>query len=87
MFVCMMIKCLQAKAEDTLDLCELLNNDLAKSVASCPDRFVGLGTLPLQAPELAVKELIRCKKELGTHSAVVFLFYIFNMCLKKNSVF
>ncbi|XP_060598032.1 2-amino-3-carboxymuconate-6-semialdehyde decarboxylase-like isoform X2 [Ruditapes philippinarum] len=54
-----------AKPEDTLDLCEILNNDLAESVKKYPDRFVGLGTLPMQAPELAVKELIRCKKELG----------------------
>ncbi|WAQ95130.1 ACMSD-like protein [Mya arenaria] len=54
-----------AKPADTLDLCELLNNDLAKSVARYPSRFVGLGTLPMQAPELAIKELIRCKKELG----------------------
>lgn len=55
----------QAKPDDTLDLCEILNNDLAESVKKCPDRFVGLGTLPMQAPELAVKELIRCKHELG----------------------
>jgi len=34
-------------------------------VAGTPRRFVGLGTLPLQAPELAVKELERCIKELG----------------------
>ncbi|KAL4222588.1 hypothetical protein ACF0H5_018629 [Mactra antiquata] len=54
-----------AKPEDTLDLCEILNNDLANSVNKYPTRFVGLGTLPMQAPELAVKELIRCKKELG----------------------
>lgn len=26
---------------------------------------MGLGTLPMQAPELAVKELERCVKELG----------------------
>ena len=56
---------LQAKPEDTLDLSRLLNDDLAKSVKQHPDRFVGLGTLPLQAPELAVQELIRCKHELG----------------------
>lgn len=54
-----------AKPKDTLDLCELLNNDLASSVNKYPSRFVGLGTLPMQAPELAVQELIRCKKKLG----------------------
>ncbi|KXJ25551.1 2-amino-3-carboxymuconate-6-semialdehyde decarboxylase [Exaiptasia diaphana] len=54
-----------AKPEDTLDLCGLLNDDLAKTVAKYPKRFVGLGTLPMQAPNLAVKELTRCIKELG----------------------
>ncbi|XP_005102238.1 2-amino-3-carboxymuconate-6-semialdehyde decarboxylase isoform X2 [Aplysia californica] len=54
-----------AEPLDTLDLCEYLNNHLAGLVKECPSRFVGLGTLPMQAPELAVKELIRCRKELG----------------------
>ncbi|XP_017743998.1 PREDICTED: 2-amino-3-carboxymuconate-6-semialdehyde decarboxylase isoform X3 [Rhinopithecus bieti] len=54
-----------AKPEDTLNLCQLLNNDVATTVASYPRRFVGLGTLPMQAPELAVQEMERCVKELG----------------------
>ncbi|XP_013825453.1 PREDICTED: 2-amino-3-carboxymuconate-6-semialdehyde decarboxylase isoform X4 [Capra hircus] len=54
-----------AKPQDTLDLCQLLNNDLAATIASHPRRFVGLGTLPMQAPELAVKEMERCVKKLG----------------------
>lgn len=53
---------MQAKPEDTLDLCRLLNDDLAASVKDNPNRFVALGTLPMQAPELAVKELERCVK-------------------------
>lgn len=55
----------QAKPQDTLDLCQFLNNDLAATVGRHPRRFVGLGTLPMQAPELAVKEMERCVKELG----------------------
>jgi aminocarboxymuconate-semialdehyde decarboxylase len=43
----------------------LINNRIAEVVASHPDRFVGLGTVPLQAPELAVAELERLVKELG----------------------
>nr|KAF6493336.1 aminocarboxymuconate semialdehyde decarboxylase [Rousettus aegyptiacus] len=54
-----------AKPPDTLNLCQLLNNDLAATIASHPKRFMGLGTLPMQAPELAVKEMERCVKELG----------------------
>ncbi|MEJ1270012.1 amino carboxymuconate semialdehyde decarboxylase [Cricetulus griseus] len=54
-----------AKPKDTLELCQFLNNDLAATVARYPRRFVGLGTLPMQAPELAVEEMERCVKELG----------------------
>jgi len=53
-----------AKPEDTLDLSRIVNDDLAATVAKHPDRFVGLGTLPMQAPELAVQEIKRCKGEL-----------------------
>lgn len=56
---------LQAKPHDTLDLCVLLNDNLAQTVRSHPKRFVGLGTLPMQAPDLAVLEMKRCVKELG----------------------
>uniref|UniRef100_A0A8B9TE82 2-amino-3-carboxymuconate-6-semialdehyde decarboxylase n=1 Tax=Anas platyrhynchos TaxID=8839 RepID=A0A8B9TE82_ANAPL len=54
-----------AKPQDTLDLSQILNNDLAATVKKYPKRFVGLGTLPLQAPDLAVKEMHRCVNELG----------------------
>mgnify|MGYP001271769309 FL=1 len=43
----------------------IVNQRLAEVVASHPDRFVGLGTVPLQAPELAVAELDYCMKTLG----------------------
>ncbi|RXN00182.1 Cyclin-T2 [Acipenser ruthenus] len=54
-----------AKAQDTLDLCHILNDDLAATVRKHPKRFVGFGTLPMQAPDLAVQEMHRCVKELG----------------------
>ena len=54
-----------AKPEHGLDLAKLLNDHLASVVAENPERFVGLGTLPLQSPDLAVKELERCVKHLG----------------------
>jgi len=54
-----------AKAEHGLEVARFLNDDLAERVAVDRRRFVGLGTLPLQAPELAVRELERCVKELG----------------------
>ena len=54
-----------AKPEHGLDLAKLLNDHLASVVAQAPKRFVGLGALPLQAPDLAIKELERCTRELG----------------------
>ncbi len=43
----------------------LINDNIASIVAAHPERFVGMGTVPLQAPELAVAELTRMVKELG----------------------
>jgi aminocarboxymuconate-semialdehyde decarboxylase len=42
----------------------MINDDLASVVASHPDRFVGLGAVPMQDPKAAVKELKRCSGEL-----------------------
>ncbi len=62
-----------AKPEDCLAISEFLNDHIAEIVESYPKRFVGLGTIPLQAPELAIKELERCKKiglkgiQIGSH--------------------
>lgn len=53
-----------AKPEHALDLSRFLNDHIAGVVAENPKRFVGLGTLPMQDPELAVQELERCVKEL-----------------------
>lgn len=54
-----------AKPEHGHDVARFLNDDIAESVRSHPKRFVGLGTLPLQSPELSLRELDRCVKELG----------------------
>ena len=53
-----------AKPEDTLDLCRIVNDDMAATVNSNPSRFVGLGTLPMQAPTLAVQEMKRAATDL-----------------------
>jgi aminocarboxymuconate-semialdehyde decarboxylase len=54
-----------AKPHDALDLSRFLNDHIAVIVRTFPQRFAGLGTVPLQAPDLAVKELERCVRELG----------------------
>ena len=43
----------------------VINERLAEIVASHPDRFVALGTVPMQEPKFAVAELEYCMKELG----------------------
>jgi aminocarboxymuconate-semialdehyde decarboxylase len=42
-----------------------VNQGIANLVARHPDRFVGLGSVPLQAPDLAVRELEYAVKTLG----------------------
>jgi aminocarboxymuconate-semialdehyde decarboxylase len=42
-----------------------VNHGIANVVASHPERFVGLGSVPLQNPKMAVKELEYCVKKLG----------------------
>jgi aminocarboxymuconate-semialdehyde decarboxylase len=54
-----------AEPADALRLDAAMNDSVARAVAAKPDRFRGLGSVPLQAPDLAVRELDRCVKELG----------------------
>jgi aminocarboxymuconate-semialdehyde decarboxylase len=54
-----------AKPGDGHDLSRLLNDHIAETVRDHPNRFSGLGTVPMQSPKLAIKELERCVNELG----------------------
>ena len=47
------------------ELAREVNEGIANVVAQHPDRFVGMGSVPLQNAELAVKELEYCVKKLG----------------------
>lgn len=42
-----------------------VNEGIAKVVADTPDRFVGMGSVPLQNVQLAIKELNYCVQKLG----------------------
>lgn len=53
-----------AKPEDTLALSEYLNDHIAEVVQKYPKHYLGLGTVPMQDVELAIKELERLK-DLG----------------------
>ena len=54
-----------AKAQDALDISKLLNDHIAGICDEHSSRFAGLGTIPLQSPDLAIKELERCVNDLG----------------------
>lgn len=62
-----------AKPQDALDLSMYLNDHIAGIVQKYPKRFIGLGTIPLQSPDLAIKEMERCMKiglrgvQIGSH--------------------
>ena len=54
-----------AKAEHALETSRYFNDHIAECCQRHPKRFVGLGTVPLQDPQLAIGEMERCVKELG----------------------
>ncbi len=57
--------CYWAKPEHTLEVARFLNDHLAEVVQQYPKHYVGLGTIPLQEPDLANREMERCIEELG----------------------
>jgi len=53
-----------AKPADGLETSRFFNDHIAETVAKEPKRFIGLGTVPLQDIDAAIKEMERCVKEL-----------------------
>jgi len=53
-----------AKPNDALQTSQFLNDHIADVVARYPKRFIGLATVPMQDPQLAIQELERCMKDL-----------------------
>ena len=51
--------------------CRIHNDEMARLVRRFPARFAGLATLPMQAPDLAYKELRRAVEELGLKGAYI----------------
>jgi aminocarboxymuconate-semialdehyde decarboxylase len=62
-----------AKAKDCLEVSQYLNDHIADIVHKYPRKFIGLGTIPMQDPAMAIKELERCKSiglagiQIGSH--------------------
>ena len=50
---------------------QVQNDAIGARVHSMPDRFLGLATLPMQAPELAALELARAMGEGGLSGAMI----------------
>lgn len=55
--------CYWAEPDFGRKIAQTVNDRIAATVAGHPDRFVGLCTVPLQDPQMAVAELERCVKE------------------------
>ena len=53
------------KAEHAMETSRFQNDFIAEVVSRHPKRFVGLGTVPMQDPVLAIQEMERCVHELG----------------------
>lgn len=53
-----------AKPEHALETSRFFNDHIAQCVDHHPTRFIGLGTVPMQDVDVAIKEMERCIKEL-----------------------
>ena len=51
-----------AKPDDCTEIAKFLNDEIVETVAKFPKRFIGLGTVPMQDTQLAIRELERCKQ-------------------------
>ena len=54
-----------AKPADGLETARFFNDHIAGCVVQHPKRFMGLGTVPMQDMDLAIREMERCVKVLG----------------------
>jgi aminocarboxymuconate-semialdehyde decarboxylase len=83
------------KAKDCLEISQFLNDHIANIVTKYPKQFVGLATIPMQDPSLAIQELERCKKsgfagvQIGSHVNdwnlnAAEIFPIFEACSKLD---
>lgn len=53
-----------ARPADGLETSRFFNDHIAETVQKAPDRFIGLGTVPMQDVNLAIGEMERCMDEL-----------------------
>ena len=62
-----------AQGKHALELARFLNDHVAEVVDCYPRNYIGLGTVPMQAPDLAIREIERCREiglrgiQVGSH--------------------
>ena len=54
-----------AEPDDALIQSQMINDFIADVCTKYPTKFIGLGTIPMQSSKHAIKELERCKNNLG----------------------
>lgn len=54
-----------------IEVSQKANDRIAEAVAKHPSRFAGFAALPMQDPDAASRELVRCVKDLGFKGALV----------------
>ncbi|WP_017381893.1 amidohydrolase family protein [Paenisporosarcina sp. TG-14] len=54
-----------AEAEAAEEMSKIQNDFISNTVKQYPERFIGLGTVPLQDVEASIREMDRCMHELG----------------------
>ncbi|MBN8701678.1 MAG: amidohydrolase [Bacteroidetes bacterium] len=86
-----------SQPKDCLAVSQFLNDHIAEIVQRYPKRFIGLGTIPMQDPDLAAQELERCMKiglrgvQIGSHVindwnlGSISLFPIYEVAQKLNA--
>ena len=54
-----------AEAEAAEEMSRIQNDFIADTVKQYPDRFIGMGTVPLQDVEVSIREMDRCMHDIG----------------------
>ena len=68
-----------AKPADGAETARFFNDHIAETVSKNPKRFIGIGTLPMQDIDLAIREMERCVNDLkmpGKDEATLDKYYL-----------
>ena len=60
-----------AKDDECLTLSQFINDHIARVIQDVPERFIGIGTIPMQNTDYAIKEMDRCINDLKFPGIIV----------------